>query len=476
MSERVATVREALRSHGQEHVLAFYDELDAVAQAALLDQIEGIDLERLDALIEHFVRHGELPAAASALEPAPYYAQGGDWDVAAARQRGRELIHEGRMAVFCVAGGQATRLGWSGPKGTFPGTVVTGKPLFRVLAEQIVATRNRYGTAIPFYIMTSPLNDADTRAFLLDNNCFGLSRRNIFMFPQGLLPSLDAETGRLLLADRGSIAMNPDGHGGSLNALARSGALDDMAARGIEHISYVQVDNPLVKLLDPVFIGLHVGAPDSSGEISSKMVVKTEPEEKVGVFCRVDGRTTVVEYTQLPKALAAQRGSDDQLRFRAGSIAVHLLSVEFVRRLTGGSERGGELALPLHAARKVVPFVDPATGELVTPETPNAIKLESFVFDALPLARASIVMETLRSEEFAPIKNARGADSPETSFQLQSDRAGAWLEAHGVEVPRDADGHVEARIELSPLTALDRADLARVPLPASIEPGAAVVL
>jgi UDP-N-acetylglucosamine/UDP-N-acetylgalactosamine diphosphorylase len=377
------------------------------------------------------------------------------------------------VAVFCVAGGQGTRLGWSGPKGTYPATPVTGKPLFGVLAHQIRANRDRYGVTIPFYIMTSPLNDAATRAFFQDNNCFGLSRRDIFMFPQGMLPSLGAETGRLLLADKGTVAMNPDGHGGSIGALAASGTIEDMIGRGIEHISYVQVDNPLVKVLDPLFLGLHARAPDSSAEMSSKMVIKTDPAEKVGVLCRSGGKTVVVEYTHLPDDLAAERDADGRLRYGAGSIAVHILGVEFVRGLT--SAAAGP-ALPLHPARKRVEHVDPESGEPVRPDQPNAFKLETFVFEALPRAESSIVLETGRAEEFAPIKNARGVDSPSSSHRLQSDRAGAWLAAHGVEIPRDDAGHVAARIELSPLTALEPGDLARLRLPASIEPGASVVL
>lgn len=460
MSNRLAAIKATLKAQGQEHLLTFYDRLTPQQQEALLETLEAIDYEQVAR-----VRAAPPPALPDDLEPAPYYAHG---QGEAHRARGEALVREGKVAVFCVAGGQGTRLGWSGPKGTYPATVVTGKPLFRVLAEQILATQNRYRTTIPLYIMTSPLNDAATRAFFADNNCFGLSRRNIFMFPQGMLPSLDAETGRILLAAAGLVAMHPDGHGGSIRALAVNGALEDMRLRGIEQVSYVQIDNPLVKAIDPVFLGLHAAAPDSSGEMSSKMVLKTDPGEKVGVFCRSGGRTMVVEYSDLPSELARQRTDDGRLRFCGGSIAVHILGVGFLKRITGGGESPG---LPLHAARKAVIHVDLATGRQVVPETPNAIKPETFVFDALPLARSSIVYETKRSEEFAPIKNARGADSPATSHQLQSDRAGAWLETRGVKVPRDADGHVAAHLELSPLTALDPADLARARLPAAIEPG-----
>ncbi len=443
-------------------MLNFYDELSPETQAALLDQIEGIDFAAMRNPVES-------PAPAE-LEPAPFYRHDFD-DRDHYRRVGRDLIRAGKVAAFCVAGGQGTRLGWSGPKGTFPATVVTGKPLFRVLAEQVRATRDRYDVVIPFYVMTSPLNDAITRAYMQDNNCFGLRRRNLFMFPQGLLPSFETNTCRLLLADKGTIAMSPDGHGGSLQALAASGALADMRARGIEHISYVGVDNPLVKVIDPLFVGLHADAPDSSAEISSKMVAKTSPDEKVGVFCRSGDKTIIVEYIHLPSELAEQRDGDGGLRFGAGSIAVHMISVELVEALT----KGGSFALPLHAALKKVPYIDPETGERVEPVVANAVKLESFVFDALPQAKSSIVLETTRVEEFAPIKNASGEDSPDTSNQLQSDHAGAWLESCGVRVPRHDDGHVAAQIEFDP-SVLEVEDLADMNLPAQIRPGESIVL
>jgi UDP-N-acetylglucosamine/UDP-N-acetylgalactosamine diphosphorylase len=321
--------------------------------------------------------------------------------------------------------------------------------------------------------MTSPANDADTRSFFVDNNFFGLRRENIFLFPQGMMPSLDAETGRILLADRDDVALNPDGHGGSIKALRASGAIEDMRGRGIEHISYFQVDNPNVRAVDPLFVGLHATAPDSSAEMSSKMVAKAYPEEKVGVLCRSEGKTVVVEYSDLPKELAEQRDTQGSLRFNAGSIAIHIISVGFVERLTADAHR---FALPYHRAVKKVPYVDLESGERIEPEQPNGVKLETFVFDALALADSSIVYETDRVEEFAPIKNASGVDSPQTSHQLQSDRSARWLEKHGVDVPRNDEGHADARIEISPLTALEPADLVRIDLPKQIDPGGEIVL
>lgn len=478
MTDRLPTLQEKLATHGQEHVLAFFDQLSVPQQKALLDQIQGINFDALQGWIQDYVLSEPPLDLPKHVEPAPYYAHVGhpeqpaQYDAAEYRSIGEQLLRQGKIAAFTVAGGQGTRLGWNGPKGTYPATPVTGKPLFRVFAEQILAAQKKYRVTIPWYIMTSPLNDADTRAFFADNNCFGLERKNIFIFPQGVLPTLDAATGKLLLEDKHQIAVHPDGHGGALKALRTSGAIEDMAAQGIEHISYFQIDNPLARAIDPVFIGLHHAAPNSSGEMSSKMVAKAYPEEKVGVFCKVDGKIAVVEYSDLPQELNDARDEHGQLRFRAGSIAIHLFGVKFVEQLTADPEK---FALPLHRALKTAPYIDPATGQRVEPAEPNVVKLETFVFDALPMAQQSIVLETTR-EEFAPIKNASGVDSPATSHQLQTQRNARWLETMGVKVPRKDDGTVNAKIEISPLIALEPEDLAGADLPQEIAPGASIVI
>jgi UDP-N-acetylglucosamine/UDP-N-acetylgalactosamine diphosphorylase len=271
----------------------------------------------------------------------------------------------------------------------------------------------------------------------------------VVFFTQATMPAINFN-GHLLLAAKDQIARSPDGHGGSLPALRRSGALDDMARRGVEIVSYFQVDNPLVHCIDPLFIGLH---DLQEAEMSSKCVPKRHPLEPLGNFCLIDGKVTVIEYSDMPEQLARATTDDGRLRFAAGSIAIHLLSRGFIERLTAG----GDCALPYHRAEKAVPFVDEA-GSVVRPEAPNAVKLEMFVFDAMPLAEKVVILETERSEEFSPIKNAEGQDSPATSLHDQVRRAATWLEDAGISVPRDADGQVAAAIEISPLLA-DGAEL-----------------
>ncbi len=472
-----AEIARLLDQAGQRHLLAFAESLDDAGRARLFDRISALDPARLAALAHAALDAHGVESLPDDIAPAPYYPRNPDsadrrWDRDRHRAIGVELLRAGAVAVFTVAGGQGTRLGYDGPKGCFPAGAVTGKPLFQILAEQVRAASIKYSATIPWRIMTSPLNHDATAAFFRKHNNFDLEPSQIDFFPQGVLPSFDAKTGKILLAADDEPATNPDGHGGSLRALAESGALDDLQNRGVAHLSYTQIDNPLVNAIDPVFLGLHAAAPDSSAEMSSKMIAKTEPAEKVGVFCRSAGRTRVIEYSDLPMELAHARDSLGRLRFNAGSPAIHVIALGFIRRL---NDAPGGFALPLHRAKKIVPFINPATGARTDPVEPNAIKLETFVFDALPMCERSIVLETDRSE-FAPIKNSTGADSPESCRRLQTERAAAWLESAGVRVPRHPDGTPDCTIELSPLTSLEPADLRNADIPASIEPGARVAV
>jgi len=448
MSDAAAT-RKLLAEHGQSHVLRFHDELPAPQQAALVEQIADIDFDELDTLIAEYVHKKpefELPQNIEPPEIVPARPKDDETQElrADARARGEELIAAGKVAAFVVAGGQGTRLEFEGPKGCFLATPVAHKPLFQLFAEQILAASERAGVAVPWYIMTSPVNDVPTRAFFRQYKYFGLDEKDVFFLVQGTMPAIACD-GKLLLAQKDSLALSPDGHGGSLLALRKSGALDDMGSRGVELLSYFQVDNPLVRVIDPLFVGLH----DLRGaEMSAKCLPKRDPMEKLGNFCFVDGKVTVIEYSDLPEDLARATTDDGHLRFSAGSIAIHMLSRSFVERLTAS----GKCDLPLHRADKKVVHVDEA-GNVVEPTEPNAVKLERFVFDAMPLAHEAVILETRRSQEFSPIKNAEGPDSPATSLHDQVRRAATWLEAADIQIPRDADGQIVAAIEISPLFA-----------------------
>jgi UDP-N-acetylglucosamine/UDP-N-acetylgalactosamine diphosphorylase len=452
-------LREKLKSIHQQNVLRFFDQLGLDSQKKLEAQLRALDLDHIAELAETQVREKAPLPLPKSIEPVKAYPREANAEHRAlyqqAEQRGQELLRQGKIGAFLVAGGQGTRLGYDGPKGEYPVTPVKRKPLFQVFAEQLRAFGRDAGKPIPWYIMTSTANDGPTREFFKQNNYFGYDPKDIFFFEQGMMPAFSMN-GEMLLGAKDSLALSPDGHGGSLSALNRSGALEDMRQRGVEHLSYFQVDNPIVHTIDPLFLGLH----DLTGsEMSSKTIPKATALEKVGNFVIGDGKLQVIEYSDLPENLALQTNPDGTLRFNAGSIAIHALRRTFIERLN----QSGRLELPWHRAEKKVPYID-ESGNEVKPDKPNAVKLEQFVFDAIPLAKNPIVYTTDRAEEFSPVKNAEGVDSPATSKRDQIRRAARWLEAAGVEVATK-NGEPDAVIEISPLFATSAQQLATRKLP-----------
>jgi UDP-N-acetylglucosamine/UDP-N-acetylgalactosamine diphosphorylase len=466
----ITALREKLAAVGQEQVLSFFDALPEAGKTRLQGQLAQQDLGLLKSLAEQYVIKKpeiHLPTEIKPVAPLPRHpAPGQEKLYADATARGLELLKAGKIGAFLVAGGQGTRLGYDGPKGEYKVTPLKQKPLFQTFAEQLLNHSRTAGKSIPWYIMTSEVNDAPTRAFFENHNYFGYPKADVFFFQQGMMPAFSMD-GKLLLGEKDSLALSPDGHGGSLRALDRSGALADMKKRGVEHLSYFQVDNPLVHTIDPLFLGLH----DLTGsEMSSKIVPKAGPLEKVGNFCIGDGKVQVIEYSDLPEHLAKQTDAKGGLAFNAGSIAIHALRVSFIARLNAG----GRLELPWHRAEKKVPYVD-ADGNVVKPEKPNAVKLEQFVFDAIPLAANPLVFTTSRAEEFSPVKNAQGDDSPATCRRDQIRRHAEWLELAGVNVPR-ANSEPAAVIEISPLYATSAQQLKAKAPKLTIAPGTDVFL
>ncbi|MSU72852.1 MAG: UDPGP type 1 family protein [Opitutus sp.] len=436
----------AFQKAGQGQVFAFFDQLAPAAQQRLLAEAAEIDLVEVDRLNRTLLaRQVAAGANVDGLAPAPYEKRpehGGDrpaW--ATAKAAGEAALRAGRVAAFMVAGGEGTRLGYDGPKGTFPVTPLKRKPLFQVLAEKILAAGRRYGRPLHWFIMTSHANHAATEAYFAEHAYFGLVRARVHFFRQGRMPAVNFE-GKILLAAKDAIALSPDGHGGSLRALERSGALDLMQREGIDILSYFQVDNPLVRCIDPAFIGWHILG---GSEMSSKMVPKAYAREKVGVFCVQNGKTVVLEYSDLPGAVQDETDAQSQIRFCAGSIAIHLLDREFVRRMATGA-----IALLWHRADKKIPTVD-ATGAATKPEKPNGVKFEMFVFDALPFARHPVVIETLREDDFSPVKNVEGVDSPASCREDQLKQFGRWLAANGATLPATP----VPVVEVSPLFGYD---------------------
>jgi len=410
---------------GQSHVFRFWDQLDEVGRARLRSQAAGIDLAALARVHAKIAgAEAEVPGRLEPIQVERLPEHGGSATrTAQATARGEELLASGRVAPLVVAGGQGTRLGFDGPKGAYPIGPVSDRSLFEIQAQKIRGLRRRTGRDLPWCVMTSAATEVATRAFFDANSCFGLPERDVLFFCQGMVPSLDFE-GRLMLEAPDRIFENPDGHGGSLTALLASGVLDELENRGIDTLFYYQVDNPLVRMCDPTYLGFH----DAAGaEFSCKVSPKTDPEEKVGVLARSDGRAVVVEYTELGGEDRYARDDDGNLRYWAGNLAIHLLSTAFVRRMAGDAER----LLPFHASAKKIPCID-AAGKPVRPEEPNGHKLERFVFDALGAAKGVCVVEAERAIEFSPVKNAEGNDSPTTARRDLVASYRSWLAEGGI--------------------------------------------
>lgn len=438
------TLLERVRPFQQEQLLRFWDQLDSDSQAQLAAQIESVDFAELSQLIDGKSSETDFAAMAARAELPPAVAadgSGADWTVEQARAKGEEALRTGKIATLVVAGGQGTRLGFDLPKGMFPAGPISERTLFQIFADRLIATGVRYGVKIPMYLMTSEATDAVTREYFESNDYLGLDPDQVIIFKQGTMPAVDAGTGKVLLSEKDSLALSPDGHGGTLRALDRNGCLDKMKADGNSHLFYWQVDNPLITLCDPVFIGHHLIA---ESELTSQVIRKRYPTEKVGNIVQVDGRTQVIEYSDLPDTAAEMKDAQGGIKLWAGSIAVHLFDVDFLIR-----EKDSDTALPFHRASKKVPFVDDS-GNHVQPDSPNATKFEKFIFDLLPAASRTIIVEVEPPKAFAPIKNADGAetDTPKLARQAISDLHRGWLISAGADVAEGVTVEINARFAL----------------------------
>ncbi|HEX4144904.1 MAG TPA: UDPGP type 1 family protein [Pirellulales bacterium] len=444
-----------LKPAEQEHLLAFWHELNEPARQSLAGQIDQIDL----ALVARLTRGGKAHQAwadlARRATPPPAIRlvdRASGSSATTPRKRGEQALAAGQVGLIIVAGGQGTRLGFPHPKGKFPIGPISQASLFQILLEKTLARGRSAGPAIPVYLMTSPATHDETLGFLEENRYFGLAPGDVTVFSQGTMPAVDARTHKLLLADRSSLCLSPDGHGGLLAALAQSGSLADARRRGVRYLFYVQVDNPLVSIGDPEFLGYHI---ERRSEVSTQVVAKRTLRDKVGNVVTIDGKLQILEYSDLnplPDEIVDRRAADGSPVFWAGNIAVHIFDLAFLEQVADSAE-----GLPFHFAHKAVPSIDCASGRPVEPEKPNALKFERFIFDLLPAAERAIVYEVDAETAFAPVKNAPGesSDTPETVQRQMISLATQWLSEAGAKVDPGVP------VEISPLLAQDAAELAR---------------
>ncbi|XWS55393.1 hypothetical protein CRYUN_Cryun10bG0170500 [Craigia yunnanensis] len=439
---------ERLKDYGQEDAFALWDELSPEERHLLVKDIESLDLSRIDRIIRCSLRSQGLPVAA--IEPVPESCVSSvEERTMEERERwwkmGLKAISEGKLAVLLLSGGQGTRLGSSDPKGCFNIGLPSGKSLFQLQAERILCVQrlaaqamNEGSLTIHWYIMTSPFTDDATRKFFESHKYFGLEPDQVTFFQQGTIPCISKD-GRYIMETPFKVAKSPDGNGGVYSALKSSRLLEDMATRGIKYVDCYGVDNALVRVADPTFLGYFI---DKGVASAAKVVRKAYPQEKVGVFVRrgKGGPLTVVEYSELDPSLAsAINQQTGRLRFCWSNVCLHMFTLDFLNQVANGLEKD----CIYHMAEKKIPSIHGYT---------MGLKLEQFIFDAFPYAPSTALFEVLREEEFAPVKNANGSnyDTPDSARLLVLRLHSRWVVTAGGflthSVPLYATG-----VEVSPL-------------------------
>lgn len=406
MDKKLDEIKFILKKYGQEHLLSNFENLDEVKKKKLLEQISNIDFELIQTLYNNTKK--QVDNKKDEITPIEYLDK---YKLNEEYKRyesiGKNAIKEGKLAAVTMAGGQGTRLGHTGPKGTYDIGLDSHKSLFELLCDGLKEAGKKYGVTIPWFIMTSKENNDETVAFFEKNRFFGYRKdKDIFFFKQGELPMIDTE-GKILIDENGLVKEAANGHGGIYEALVKNNMTKKMKELGIEWVFIGGVDNCLVKMVDPVLMGIAI---DKKVTVACKSVVKANPHEKVGVFCKKNGRPSVIEYIDITDDMAEQVDENGELLYGESHILCNLFSVDAVERM-------GATPLPYHSAFKKAKYLK-SNGEMVIPDSPNAYKFEAFLFDAFGVVDEMAILRVKREEEFAPVKNAEGVDSPKTAREL----------------------------------------------------------
>ena len=405
--DKVQDTIDILKMYNQEHIIKLLEKLDENKKQALIEQISKIDFQQLQELYDNTKK--EIEIKENKIEPLPYL----DKKKISEKQKeefqrlGEAVLEKGEYAVVTMAGGQGTRLGHSGPKGTFKLDVYgKGKYLFEILAENLKEANQKYGKIIPWYIMTSKENHDETIEFMEKHNYFGYDKNSVRFFAQSELPLLDVN-GKLLVGKDMKIKEASDGNGGTYSSLRASGCLAEMKEKGIKWVFIGGVDNALLKMADTILLGMAI---DKKVQIASKSIVKANPHERVGVFAKMNGHPKVIEYSEMPEKMAEEVDSDGELKYGEAHIMCNLYTIEAIEKIS-------KETLIYHSAFKKNSYMD-ENGNEVFPQEENSYKFESFIFDAFELFDDIAILRGKREDDFAPVKNKEGVDSPKTAKEL----------------------------------------------------------
>ncbi len=443
MFELPSQLTDQISQCGQDHVLRSWDHLDDSQRKNLAAQLTDVNFELLQSLWNQYKQRTKSERDLSSIAPpnSIRLADKESYSYEEAHTKGEQLLRDGLVGVIIVAGGQGSRLGFNHPKGLYPIGPLSDRTLFQFIIDKIAGYESLYATRIPLFVMTSPTVHKETIAYFQEHGYFGREDRVQF-FCQPTMPALDAKTGKLLLQASDCLFISPNGHGGMLEAMQSQGILYDCIQKGVDTLFYGQIDNPLSPTCSPALLGYHAL---SNSQATLQTIAKQSATDKTGSIVSLDGRTEIIEYSEIPTQLAEVTDQQGELKFWAANIAVHVFQTKFLHNVARSSN-----GLPYHFAHKTVACLD-KNGMLHQPVEPNAIKLERFIFDLLPLAEKTLTVEAKREEVFAPVKNAPSEkfSTPLTSRQGICRLHRQWLQAAGCSV---ADN---VRVEIHPQYAPD---------------------
>ncbi len=409
MEKQYEKIKEKLIKYNQEQLLVNYENMNNEDKEKLLKEIDNIDFNLMKNLYKNAQK--ELDFKDEKIESIDCTEK--DRMPKEEKEKydkiGTDKIKSGKLAVVTMAGGQGTRLGHSGPKGTYTLNVGKEMSLFEILCKTLKEAKEKYGVYVHWYIMTSNQNNKETVEFFEKNNYFNYPKEKVTFFIQGELPMVGLD-GKLLVDENGFVKLASDGHGGVFESMDKSGVLDQMKNEGIEWVFVGGVDNVLVKMVDNTLIGL---AESKNCLAAGKSLIKANAKEKVGVFCKRDGKPSVIEYSEISDELAELEDENGELVYSESHILCNMFNIKRLEMISKNK-------LPYHVAKKKANYMN-EKGEIITAKEPNAYKFESFIFDAFTSLDSMVIMRVKREEEFAPVKNAEGVDSPETATKLYKD-------------------------------------------------------
>lgn len=402
MIENFEQTKKILKYQKQEQIL----EYPIRNKEEFANEVLKINFEQLNKLYDKAIKNEKVEN--SKIEPIPYIEKDklSEEEKEHYKKIGENIIRNNEYAVVTMAGGQGSRLGHDGPKGTFDFGLENHKSIFEVLCDRLKEAYKKYNVYIPWYIMTSRQNNEETINFFEKNNYFGYSKENVYFFKQGELPVLN-DQGKLMLNKEGNINTAADGHGGIFVSMEKEKITENMKQRGIKWLFIGPVDNVLIKMVDPIFIGI---CQDKNMLAGGKSIIKAYPEERVGVFCKKNGKPDVIEYTEISKEMAEMKNDRGELVYAESHINCNMFNIDIIEKISKNK-------LPYHCAHKKIEYLN-KEGQVVKPEEPNAYKFEAFIFDAFKMLDEMTIFRVKREEEFAPIKNAEGKDSPKTALEL----------------------------------------------------------